>query len=45
MVKSSITGLWTIVGITSYGLKCGDGGVYTRVSYYASWISTTTASN
>lgn len=29
---------WQIVGITSWGFGCGDGGVYTRVGYYLDWI-------
>ena len=32
---------WVLVGITSYGVGCGDSryaGVYTRVSAYENWI-------
>ena len=26
------------MGITSWGNLCGNGGVYTRASYYYNWI-------
>jgi secreted trypsin-like serine protease len=35
-------GQWILVGITSYGTGCAladHPGVYTRVSYYDTWIS------
>jgi secreted trypsin-like serine protease len=35
-------GQWILVGITSYGAGCAladHPGVYTRVSYYADWMS------
>ncbi|CAF0822574.1 unnamed protein product [Rotaria sp. Silwood1] len=31
-------GRYVLVGLTSWGIGCGDGGVYTRVSAYKSWI-------
>lgn len=31
-------GKWFLAGITSWGIECGDGGVYTRTSYYLDWI-------
>lgn len=31
-------GEWTVAGLTSFGYKCGDGGVVTRVSNYYEWI-------
>ena len=31
-------GNWTVIGLTSFGKGCGDGGVYTRVSNYYNWI-------
>jgi serine protease 7 (enterokinase) len=39
-------GKWQLEGLTSYGYqKCGDGGVYTRVSFYDSWIRQIVANN
>lgn len=32
------SGKWTLVGITSWGIGCGNVGVYTRVETYADWI-------
>jgi secreted trypsin-like serine protease len=32
-------------GITSWGYGCGDGGVYTRVSFFYQWIFSTMAAN
>ena len=29
---------WMLGGLTSWGYGCGDGGVYTRVSLFLSWI-------
>ncbi|UJR21419.1 hypothetical protein I4U23_024508 [Adineta vaga] len=29
---------WRIVGLTSWGYGCGDGGVYTRTSAYRDWV-------
>ncbi|GJQ73795.1 hypothetical protein Trydic_g18735 [Trypoxylus dichotomus] len=38
-VKLDGTNLYTVLGITSFGVKCGlVPGVYTRVSYYIPWI-------
>lgn len=34
-----------LVGITSWGYGCGDGGVYTRTSAYLNWISQTIKNN
>ncbi|CAF3197292.1 unnamed protein product [Rotaria socialis] len=31
-------GRYVLVGLTSWGIGCGDGGVYTRVSAYKSWV-------
>jgi len=33
-----VNNLWTCTGIVSYGVGCGNGGYYTRVSYYQSFI-------
>jgi secreted trypsin-like serine protease len=38
---ASVNGLWQLYGLTSYGYGCalaGSPGVYTRISYYVSWI-------
>ncbi|GJQ73794.1 hypothetical protein Trydic_g18734 [Trypoxylus dichotomus] len=38
-VKLDGTNLYTVLGITSFGVKCGlVPGIYTRVSYYIQWI-------
>ncbi|RNA17655.1 serine protease 27-like [Brachionus plicatilis] len=29
---------WQLAGITSWGIGCGDGGVYTKTSFYIDWI-------
>lgn len=29
---------WELAGITSWGLFCGDGAVFTRTSFYIDWI-------
>jgi transmembrane serine protease 8 len=36
-----LDGKWTIIGITSWGIQCGEDGypgVYTRVPYFIDWI-------
>jgi transmembrane serine protease 2 len=33
-----VNNLWTCTGIVSFGIGCGNGGYYTRVSYYQSFI-------
>jgi secreted trypsin-like serine protease len=39
MSKDSQNEKWYLIGITSYGKKCGKlTGVYTRVSAYYDWI-------
>jgi secreted trypsin-like serine protease len=32
LVAQASNGKWYVVGVTSYGYGCSDGGVYTRVS-------------
>ena len=32
-------GLWYVFGIVSWGIGCGQGAVYTRVSNYIDWIN------
>jgi secreted trypsin-like serine protease len=29
---------WYLVGITSWGIGCGNGGVYTKAAYYKTWM-------
>lgn len=43
-IKAS-DGRWYLVGITSFGIGCGNVGVYTRVNAYSNWILSTLASN
>ena len=41
LLHHSYDGSWTILGVVSFGYKCGTPGVpgiYTRVSYYLNWI-------
>jgi secreted trypsin-like serine protease len=38
VVKNS-NGFWDLIGLTSWGYGCGDGGVYTRVAAYVDWIT------
>ncbi|CAF4675288.1 unnamed protein product, partial [Rotaria magnacalcarata] len=30
--------LWYLGGLTSWGYGCGDGGVYTRLSAFRTWV-------
>ncbi|CAF0841046.1 unnamed protein product [Adineta steineri] len=32
---------WQLIGATSWGYGCGQGGVYTQIEYYRSWIEST----
>ena len=34
----SKSGRWHLIGLTSYGFTCGDGGVFTRLSAHNDWI-------
>jgi len=38
LVVEESNNLWSIIGLTSWGYGCGDGGVYTRTSYYRDWV-------
>ena len=38
VVKHKDDGLWYLVGLTSWGYGCGDGGVYTRCSAFRDWV-------
>ncbi len=45
MMSSEIGGVWSVIGITSFGVKCADDrfpGVYTRVDKYLNWIDQNT---
>jgi secreted trypsin-like serine protease len=37
-LMTNVNNLWTCTGIVSYGIGCGNGGYYTRVSYYRLFI-------
>ena len=37
-LMTNVNNLWTCMGIVSYGFGCGNGGYYTRVSFYRSFI-------
>lgn len=38
-------GNWTVAGITSFGMGCGDGGVVVRIGHYHKWIVDTLQNN
>jgi trypsin len=38
LVTQDSNGKWNVVGITSFGYGCSDGGVYTRVIYFYHFI-------
>jgi len=38
LVVKHADGDWYLIGLTSWGIGCGDGGVYCRVSAYRDWI-------
>ena len=45
LLASNPDGSWTVVGITSFGVGCGNQifpGVYTKVSEYMDWIDART---
>jgi secreted trypsin-like serine protease len=45
IVPNEVTGVSELVGITSWGVGCGNVGVYTRVQSYISWILGTIQNN
>jgi len=38
LVCKHVNGFWYIIGLTSWGYGCGDGGVYTRCSAFRNWV-------
>lgn len=42
LVLKQSNGYWYLIGLTSWGSGCGDGGVYTRTSAYRSWVESYT---
>lgn len=44
VADSSNGGRHTLAGITSWGIGCGNGGVYARASAYRSWVESTIGS-
>lgn len=45
VVKSKVDGRWYVIGLTSWGFDCGNGGVFTRVSFFKNWILQNIAAN
>ena len=46
VARSRLDGRWHLVGLTSYGPNpCGEGGVYTRLSGFTSWIKNKISAN
>lgn len=42
LVAKQSNGFWYLIGLTSWGYGCGDGGVYTRTSAFRSWVESYT---
>lgn len=38
LVVKQADGFWYLIGLTSWGYGCGDGGVYTRTSAFRTWV-------
>jgi len=38
VVKHASDGFWRLIGLTSWGYGCGDGGVYTKCSAFRTWV-------
>ena len=45
LVKRGSNGRWHLMGLTSYGGVCGNGGVYTKLSGFTSWLRNAVATN
>ena len=45
LVGKGNDGRWYLLGIISWGIGCGQNGVYTKVSVYSNWIKSTINSN
>jgi len=41
--KMNDDGKWTSIGVVSWGIGCGNGGVYSRTDRYLPWLSSTMA--
>ena len=44
VADTSLGGRYTLAGLTSWGINCGQGGVYTRVSAFRPWVEATIGS-
>jgi len=38
LVVKQADGFWYLIGLTSWGYGCGDGGVYCRTAAYRNWV-------
>jgi len=41
LVVKAADGFWYLAGLTSWGYGCGDGGVYTKCSFFRNWVEAT----
>ena len=44
VADTTLGGRYTLAGLTSWGINCGQGGVYTRVSAFRPWVEATIGS-